>query len=185
MSRYLRYFGVIENDYGKNINKITVKMRVKNATGNVKVTDLMLQEGNGLTGHTINSMEMLKSIGTKHYNILVRGSNNGIIVNNSGELTTGLNFDIRVNDAISGEFNLETFYKTKEFKYFGSLQIGQTLYVDAFKYKVIRNARLEDMHNNKYLTIPSGEAIYTVNMKNRDGARFTFHIKEYDKGKPY
>lgn len=178
---------VKEENQNKKPTKLTLKFKVSNIQGTFNITDIMLQECKASTGYTINTKEMLKrSEGMpKHYNILIRGANNGIIVNNDGNVSSGLNFDIVSGSGTTGAINIETLHKTKNL-YVNEIALpNEKLSIDSFSYNLINNGITNRNYKGSFLGIPSGFGLYNVDMNNRDAANFIFKINEYDKKDNY
>jgi len=192
MDNYLRYARSAMAMSGGKVKKITVKLKIKDCTGILKVTDLMLQAGKVLTGWTCNTQEMLlrhriDGINVdppEHYNALLRGQNL-IIIPNTGEATTGIDFKITALNPTTGAINLATHYKTRAFNYPGLLQVGGTLEMKAATHDVLvggMKATHED-YSGVPMTSPSGDVIYMINFNNRDGGVCLFTVTEWDKSK--
>lgn len=198
MSNYLRYIAGIENESGKKIKSITARFTVGDVIGKVKITDIMVQEFGKIAGYSIHTREMLKDHDTKHYNVLVRGEKVGIVINNNGEVTTGLDFKMRAKDGTTGAFGLqnmnvtpkyegaevieETLKGTRHFQYMENLNALDAVDIKSFEYKVLLNNVAINNYRGSFLMIPSGVGVYTASMSNRDIGNFLFIVKEMDAG---
>lgn len=199
MNNYLRYFAKVsvptstdsttsdttaDTKPKKKVVKMKVKLKVKDVTGKFKFTDVMLQECATLTGYIINTKEMLKrnENPVKHYNILCRGGGSAIIVNNGGNVTSGLDFKVKAKNGTTGPIKLETLYRTRSFNFKDNLSQGEQLEIDSFKYKVLKSGTPSNKYTGSFLDIPAGFGMYNVDMASRDMGRFVFYIKEYDRG---
>lgn len=188
-NQYLRYISKIDKGFEKRFSKLTIKLVAKDCTGTVRATDVQLQEGKLLTGWVPATSEMLKrrrdSSGNieppKHFNALIRGSA-VILVPNRGNATTGLDWEASIQKNTTGMFMLETYYRTRTFKYTGILTRGDTVSVEAGTYKVNKNSQSANPADyiGAQMTCPSGDAMYRITMTGRDAARFIFRITEWD-----
>lgn len=187
MSDFLRYYGKLENNSKKKVKKISVKVKVSDVDVKFKITDIMLQEGKHSTGYTINSKEMLTRTQekVKHYNILIRGQNNGIIVDNIGTATSGLDFSIYSQRGTSGPIKLETLNKTKRIELRETITENDSLNVDSFNFKFKKNNVESRNYKGSFMGIPSIFGSYNVDMNERDIANFVFFVKEIDKKDRY
>lgn len=190
-NKFVKYVGKVNNtsEYKKGLNtvKLTVDFVVDNIQGTFNITDIMLQGSNKATGYTINTKEMIEpSEGKpKHYNILVRGDNNGIIINNDGSASSGLNFDIYSSRGTTGPINIETLHKTRHLTINEIVAPNTKLSADSFAYTLNNNGVENRNYKGSFLGIPSGFGLYNIDMYKREGANFVFMIKEYEKKDKY
>lgn len=182
-NKFIRYVGSFDKSKKANVVKAIAKLVVSNVEGTFNFTDIMFQEGKFASGYTINTKEMLKRSNDKvmHYNILIRGKGNGIIVNNDGNVSSGLDFDIIAANNTTGAINIETLYKTKNLIIKDTAPAGGKLSIDSFKYTISKNGVANRNYGGSFLGIPSGFGLYNVDMNNRDMANFLFNIKIFDK----
>lgn len=188
---FVRYIGKIYNtsdvNLGKKAAKIKVNIKAKNVQGTFNFTDIMLQEGGICTGYTINTREMIEvsESDSRHYNVLIRGAGNGIIVNNDGNVSSGLDFDVVSAKGTTGTINIETLYKTKHLQINETIAPNTTLSADSFSYNLNNNGVIVRNYKGSFLGIPSVFGVYNVDMNNRDGANFVFKVKAYNKKDRY
>ncbi len=103
----------MEKKQKKRIVSITVEYLVSDSTGTIWFTDLMLQEGNKLSGYVSHTDALLKKYsgendvtGKRFYNGLVR-SNADCIIFNLGSTAAGLDYKIYPNQNMkSGSISL-------------------------------------------------------------------------------
>ncbi|MGI6736690.1 MAG: hypothetical protein ACOX41_05185 [Anaerovoracaceae bacterium] len=105
MPIFTRFTETIEKKEKKRIVSVTLKPQVTDCTGMVWFTDLMLQEGDRLSGYVVNTETLQKKYetgdeyavtGKRFYNGIVRGSMTCIIFN-LGKTTAGLDWKITPN----------------------------------------------------------------------------------------
>lgn len=189
---FVRYIGKISNATdGVNVNKrptkLTFKFKVSNVQGTFNITDIMLQECATATGYTINTKEMIKRSEdqSKHYNILIRGGGNGIIINNDGSAASGLDFDVYSASGTTGPIKIETLQETRHLQVNELATANTKLSIDSFAYNIVNGDVTNRNYKGGFLGIPSGFGLYNVDMSNRECANFVFKINEYDKKDRY
>lgn len=109
MPKFIRFTETIKKKKNKRIASVTVRPVVTDCEGNVFFTDLMLQEGDRLSGYSCSAAEMLTKYqtgdeyavtGKRFFNGIVRGSATCIIFN-LGKTATGLDWKIYPNQAMT------------------------------------------------------------------------------------
>ena len=111
MPEFTRFAETITKKQDKRVVNITVKPTVTDCTGTVWFTDLMLQEGDKVTGFAINTGTLLKkydgddpTTGKRFYNGIVRSTATCIIYN-LGSTAAGLDTkSIRFRQWLPGVF---------------------------------------------------------------------------------
>lgn len=100
MPEFTRFTETITKKQDKRVVNITVKPTVTDCTGTLWFTDLMLQEGDKVTGYVINTGTLLKKYsdddaiaGKRFYNGIVR-SNAICIIFNFGTTAAGLDYKV-------------------------------------------------------------------------------------------
>lgn len=100
MPEFTRFTETIAKKQDKRVVNITVKPTVTDCTGTLWFTDLMLQEGDKVTGYVINTGTLLKKYsgddaiaGKRFYNCIVRSSATCIIFN-LGSTAAGLDYKV-------------------------------------------------------------------------------------------
>lgn len=186
-NKFLRYIGKATNYKNKKVKKLSLKVKVSNVKGTFNITDIMLQESNTASGYTINTKEMLekKTGKSKFYNILIRGKGNGVIVNNDGNATTGLDYIIYPATKTTGAIKVETLHKTVSFNVNQTIQAGKQMFVNSFDYNINNNGSINRDYQGDFLSIPAMFGTYNIDMANRDMANFIFKVQEYNKKDKY
>lgn len=187
MSDFLRYHGLLEKKSEKKLSKVTLRVKVSDVNVNFKITDIMLQEEKHHTGYTIHSKEMLTRTQdkVKHFNILIKGQGNGIIVDNVGTATSGLDFSVYSQRGTSGPIKVQTLNETKKIELKETINNNESLHVDSFNFKFRKNDVETRNYKGSFIGIPSIFGSYTVDMNDKDIANFIFFIKEMDKKDNY
>lgn len=111
MPRFTRFTETIDKKEKKRIVSITIKPCVTDCEGSVWFTDLMLQEGDRLSGYVINTGTVLGKhatgdeyavTGKRFYNGIVRGSATCVIFN-LGTTSTGLDWKVIPNQNMKAQ----------------------------------------------------------------------------------
>lgn len=107
MPEFTRFTETIDKKSSGRVVSITVKPLVEDCTGIIWFTDLMLQEGDRLTGFVINEKTQLKkyeedgaAVPKRFYNGLVRSSATCVIFN-LGSTAAGLDYKVYPNQAMA------------------------------------------------------------------------------------
>lgn len=100
MPEFTRFTETITKKQAKRVVNITVKPTITDCTGSVWFTDLMLQEGDKVTGFVINTEKLLEKYdgddakaGKRFYNGIVRSAATCIIYN-LGSTAAGLDYKV-------------------------------------------------------------------------------------------
>ncbi|GMA49311.1 hypothetical protein GCM10025857_06680 [Alicyclobacillus contaminans] len=204
---FMRYTAKVQAN--KPVESIDVEFIIANATGDIWVTDIMLQDGGMITGWAPSSEEMLirprdqngNIVPKKHYNCVIRGSAYVIIPNTGGmtmtspdnnavniyqppqkPATTGLDL---TNTAINERRNqlvIETYSGSRRWYYAQWSEPGDVVQVNSATHQVTFNG---DQTNDgaewagAFLTCPYGDVIYSVSQGNTDAGQFIFEIEEW------
>lgn len=115
MPKFIRFTETIKKKRNNRIVSVTVRPMVTDCEGAVYFTDLMIQEGNRLSGYSHNTAEMLKKYQTgdeyavtdkRFYNGIVRGSA-ALIIFNLGQTSAGIDWKVYPNqDMAEGSITL-------------------------------------------------------------------------------
>lgn len=115
MPKFIRFTETIKKKRNNRIVSVTVRPMVTDCEGAVYFTDLMIQEGNRLSGYSHNTAEMLKKYHTgdeyavtdkRFYNGIVRGSA-ALIIFNLGQTSAGIDWTVYPNqDMAEGSITL-------------------------------------------------------------------------------
>ncbi len=115
MPKFIRFTETIKKKRNNRIVSVTVRPMVTDCEGAVYFTDLMIQEGNRLSGYSHNTAEMLKKYQTgdeyavtdkRFYNGIVRGSA-ALIIFNLGQTSAGIDWTVYPNqDMAEGSITL-------------------------------------------------------------------------------
>lgn len=113
MAEFTRFAETITVKEDMRVVSITVKPIVSDCTGRIWFTDLMVQEGDRLTGFVINPETLLKKyreddviVALRFYNCIIRSSGT-VVIFNLGSTTTGLDIQVEpIQDMAAGSIVL-------------------------------------------------------------------------------
>ena len=149
MADFERFVEIISKKEDKRVVNITVRPIVTDCEGDIWFTDLMLQEGDMLSGYTINTAEpMLEKYdtaddysvsGKRFFNGIVRGSATCIIFN-LGKTSTGLDYKIYpLQDMAAGSVSIATGSGAHRAVFKNAVSAGDELVLSASERKCLRN----------------------------------------------
>ena len=109
MAEFTRFAETITVKEDMRVVSITVQPIVSDCTGRIWFTDLMLQEGDRLTGFVINTETLLEKyreddaiVAPRFYNGIVRSSGT-VVIFNLGSTTAGLDIEVEpIQDMSAG-----------------------------------------------------------------------------------
>ncbi|SFU40635.1 hypothetical protein [Alicyclobacillus macrosporangiidus] len=204
---FLRYTAKIQAK--KPVESIEVEFVIANATGDIWVTDVMLQDGGLITGWVPNTEEMLvrprdqngNIVPKKHYNCVIRGSTYVVIPNTGGmtmtspdnnsvtihrpqerPATTGLDLTNTAINERRSHLTISTYSGSRTWYYAQWSEPGDVVQVDSARHQVTFNG---DPKNDgaewkgAFLTCPYGDVIYSVSQDNTVAGHFIFEIEEW------
>ncbi|WP_228378980.1 MULTISPECIES: hypothetical protein [Thermoanaerobacter] len=169
-----QYFAVVKPK--KHVQTLEIRFIVADVETELRITDIMLQDGAFLTGYVPTSKEMLKrepGIVYRHFNAVVRGNAIVAVPNRAAvdqdditkRVTGGLDYTIRpLQDLPAGALRLNHLYKTRTFKLNKELKAGDELYFSASKRQVEINGVPTTDWEGFYHTIPAGFGRYEIEM---------------------
>lgn len=204
---FMRYTAKVEAT--KPVESVEVEFVIQNCSGDIYVTDVMLQDGGLITGWVPNSQEMLvrprdqngNIVPPKHYNCVIRGSVNVVIPNTGGmtltspdnnavniyqppqaPATTGLDLTYTAINERRDNLYIQTLSGSRVFRYAQWSEPGDVVHMDSASHVVTFNG---DPTNNgaqwagAFLTVPYGDVIFSVQQPNTCAGQFIFEVEEW------
>ena len=188
----------------KRVSRLDFRAVVADATGRVRLTDLMLQEGREASGHVPATREMLRKLREdavpampKHFNAVVRGRR-VIIVPNRGRywsivpdapvVTTPIDFTIFAKDAVPAEMSLSHHYRTRWFVYNNPLNAGDVFEFLASKRCVTHNGIPAGNYTGLFHQCAAGNSRFNIDLvqagtaRPHPSARVLVEIQEWELG---
>lgn len=169
-----RYFAVVKPK--KHVQTLEIRFIVADVETELRITDIMLQDGTHLTGYVPANIEILKrepGVTFRHFNIVIRGRATVTVFNRAPvdqddvtkRVTGGLDYTIRpLQDLPAGALRLNHLYKTRTFKLNKELEAGDELYFSASKQQVEINGVPTTDWEGHYHTIPAGYGRYETEL---------------------
>lgn len=160
----------------KRVVSAEVRFIVQDVEADIRITDIMLQDGTHLTGYVPANIEILKrepGVTFRHFNIVIRGKAAVTVFNRAPvdqdditkRVTGGLDYTIRpLQDLPAGALRLNHLYKTRTFKLNKELKAGDELYFSASKRQVEINGVPTTDWEGFYHTIPARFGRYEIEM---------------------
>lgn len=160
----------------KRVVSAEVRFIVQDVEADIRITDIMLQDGTHLTGYVPANIEMLKrepGVTFRHFNAVVRGKAIVTVFNRAPaeqdditkRVTGGLDYTIRpLWDLPAGAVRLYHFYRTRTFKLNRGLKAGDELYFSATKRITTINGVPIAEWEGYYHTIPAGYGRYEIEL---------------------
>lgn len=167
---------------------ITVKPVISDCTGTIYFTDLMVQEGDRLTGyviHTGTQLEKYREDGTvlppRFYNGVVRSAET-VILFNLGSTTAGLDAYIYpVQDMAAGSVSLALGAGGHKAAFPGAVQAGDELALLASTRQCLKNGSPAEKRGFFHYTA-AGDSKHPVTLEEGKSARLLFRFQEMQEG---
>lgn len=146
MAEFTRFAETLECKKEMCVVSITVKPLVSDCTGRIWFTDLMVQEGDRITGYVIHSETLLEKyrengaiLPPRFYNGLVRSSGT-VVIFNLGQTSAGLDVKVYpVQDMSAGSIELSLGAGAHKAKFLSAANAGDEFALLASSREVLRN----------------------------------------------
>nr|DAU05998.1 MAG TPA: hypothetical protein [Caudoviricetes sp.] len=190
MPVFTRFMETVAKKEKKRIVSITVKPLVKDCTGTVWFTDLMLQEGNRLSGYVPNTETLQKAYATgdeyavsgkRFYNGIVRGSMTCIIFN-LGKTTAGLDWKITpIQSMKAGSVSLALGAGAHKATFTEAAAAGDELSLLASTRECLKNGE-SSSKDGFFQYSAAGDSKHPVTVEDRKSARLYVEFREMEDG---
>lgn len=190
MPIFTRFTETIEKKEKKRIVSITLKPQVKDCTGTVWFTDLMLQEGDRLSGYVINTKTLQKKYSTgdeyavagkRFYNGIVRGSMTCIIFN-LGRTSAGLDWKITPNQNMkAGSISLALGAGAHKAAFTEAAAAGDKLSLLSSTRECLKNGAATPK-NGFFQYSVAGDSKHPVTVEDKKSARLYVEFQEMEDG---
>ena len=190
MPVFTRFMETIAKKEKKRIVSITVKPQVTDCTGTVWFTDLMLQEGNRLSGYVPNTETLQKAYATgdeyavsgkRFYNGIVRGSMTCIIFN-LGKTTAGLDWKITpIQSMKAGSVSLALGAGAHKATFTEAAAAGDELSLLASTRECLKNGE-SSSKDGFFQYSAAGDSKHPVTVEDRKSARLYVEFREMEDG---
>lgn len=191
MPVFTRFSGTIDKKQKKRVVNITVKPTVTNCEGTIWITDLMLQEGDRLSGYVIHTEKVLKNYSTtgdeyavsgkRFYNGIVRGSATCIIFN-LGRTAAGLDWKITPNqDMAAGSISLALGAGAHKATFTDAVSAGDELSLLASTRECLKNGATASK-DGFFQYSAAGDSKHPVTVEDKKSARLYVEFQEMEDG---
>ena len=185
---FTRFAETIHCKEDKRVVSVTVKLLLGDCTGTVYFTDIQAQEGDRLTGYTINTETMLQKyreggviVPARFYNGVVR-SGETVILFNLGSTSAGLDCHIYpIQNMEAGSIQLSQGAGAHRVKFKEAASPGDTFSLLASTRQCLKNGNPTDKEGFFQYTA-SGDSKHVVKLEDRKSARLLFEFQEMQEG---
>lgn len=189
MAEFTRFSETILTKRDQRVVSITVKPLISDCTGTLYFSDLMVQEGDRLTGYVLHTETLLERyredgqlLPPRFYNGVVRSAET-VVLFNLGSTSTGLDcYLYPVQDMETGSISLALGAGAHKAAFPSAVHAGDEV---AF----LASSR-ECLHNGKpatkqgfYSYTAAGDSKHPVTLESRKSARLLFRFQEMQDGK--
>ena len=185
INNFIRFSESIKMREEKRVVSVTVRPVITDCTGTLYITDLQLQEGDRLTGYTLNTETMLKNSENpvRYHNGIVR-TGDTIIIFNLGETSAGLDCYIYpLQSMAANSIKLSQGAGSHEAVFLSSVNAGDEFALLASQRKCLRNGNPTPKHGFYQYTAAS-DSKHQVTLEARKSARVYFEYIEMQEGAP-
>jgi len=184
----------------KRVVSAEVKFIVQDVEADIRITDIMFQDGVHLTGYVPANVELLKrepGVTFRRFNAVIRGRALVTVFNRAPvdqddltkRVTGGLDYRVRpMWNLPAGAVQLYHQYRTRSFKLKQALKAGDELYFSATRRMVAVNGVAIRAWEGHFHTIPGGHGRYEIELvdpetENPAGAAYVlFEVDTWLKG---
>ena len=200
---------IIPTDKKKRVSFIQLKASFSDITGELNITDFMLQDGSQKIGHISYTKEMLRKLreynlpaAPKYFNAVIRGCKT-IIIPNRGErlkvaldapvVTTPIDFILWAKQVIEAGLQFSHFYRTRIFTYLNNLVVEDKLEFLATTWQVKHNdiVKVNKVdYTGLYHECAAGDSRFNIDLISEEyterpqpSARILVNLQEWEKDK--
>ena len=188
MPEFTRFTETIDKKSSGRVVSITVKPLVEDCTGTIWFTDLMLQEGDRLTGFVINEKTQLKkyeedgaAVPKRFYNGLVRSSATCVIFN-LGSTAAGLDYKVYPNQAMAaGSISLALGAGAHKAAFTAAAKAGDELALLASTRECLKNGAVT-AKDGFFQYSAAGDSKHPITVEDTKSARIYVEFQEMQDG---
>lgn len=185
---FIRFTEKLEIKEELRVVSITVRPLIADCNGTIWITDIQAQEGDRLTGYTINTETMLQKfrqnnsiVPVRFYNGVVRSSET-IILFNLGKTSAGLDCRIYpIQGMQAGSIELSQGAGAHKVKFKESINPEDTLSLLASTRQCLKNGSPSEKEGFFQYTAAS-DSKHVVKLEDRKSARVLFEFQEMQEG---
>lgn len=187
-ANFTRFSETLLKKADQRVVSITVKPVISDCTGTIYFTDLMVQEGDRLTGYVIQTETLLEKyreegavLPPRFYNGVVRSAET-VILFNLGSTTAGLDAYIYpAQDMAAGSISLALGAGGHKATFPGAVQAGDELALLASSRQCLKNGSPTEKRGFFSYTA-AGDSKHPVTLEERKSARLLFRFQEMQEG---
>ena len=188
MAEFTRFSETILTKQDQRVVSITVKPMISDCTGRIYFTDLMVQEGDRLTGYVINTETILQKyredgsiVPPRFYNGVVR-SGETVVLFNLGSDTAGLDcYLYPVQDMAAGSISVALGAGAHKVAFPAAVSAGDELALLASSRKCLLNGSPAEKRGFFQYTA-AGDSKHPVTVEEHKSARLLFEFQEMQEG---
>lgn len=188
-AKFTRFSETVLIKQEQRVVSISVKPLITDCTGTIYFTDLMVQEGDRLTGYVIHTETLLEKyrengqlMPPRFYNGVVRSAET-VVLFNLGSTTAGLDcYLYPVQDMAAGSVSLSLGAGAHKVSFPKALLAGDELALLASSRKCLINGEPIEKHGFFQYTA-AGDSKHPVTLEARKSARLLFRFQEMQDGK--
>lgn len=183
INNFIRFAETVKVKESKRVVSITVRPLIADCTGAIYYTDLMLQEGDKLTGYTPHTTSMLKNSPNppRFHNGIVR-TGETVVIFNLGETSSGLDCHIYpIQGMAAGSILLSQGMGSHKVSFDAATDAGDELALKASTRECLRNGSPTPKRGFFQYTA-AHDSKHQVKLEDRKSARVLFEYKEMLKG---
>ena len=187
-ANFTRFSETILKKEDQRVVSITIKPMISDCTGNIYFTDLMVQEGDRLTGYVIHTETQLEKyredgeiIPPRFYNGVVRSAET-VVLFNLGSTTAGLDAYIYpVQDMVAGSISLALGAGAHKASFLQAVRAGDELALLASSRECLLNGTTTEK-NGFFQYSAAGDSKHPVTLEAGKSARLLFEFQEMQEG---
>lgn len=188
MAEFTRFSETILTKEERRVVSITVKPLIADCTGRIYFTDLMVQEGDRLTGYVIHTGTLLEKyredgsiLPPRFYNGVVRSAET-VVLFNLGSTTAGLDVSIYpVQDMAAGSLSVAMGSGAHKASFPDAVQAGDEISLLASSRECFKNGSPTEKRGFFQYTA-AGDSKHPVTLEERKSARLLFRFQEMQEG---
>jgi hypothetical protein len=185
ISNFIRFSEAIKVKSDKRVVSVTVRPLIADCTGTIYFTDLMLQEGDKLTGYTPNTAGMLRATqNPPHYHNGIVRSGATVVIFNLGETSSGLDCYIYPLQYMPAEsISLSQGAGSHKMVFRSAVNAGDEFTLKASTRECLRNGAPTQKYGF-YQYTAAWDSKHQVTLGQHKSARVYFEYREVQKGAP-
>ncbi len=188
MAEFIRFAETITVKEDLRVASVTVQPVISDCTGRIWITDLMLQEGDRLTGYVINTETLLQKyreagaiVPPRFYNGIVR-SKGTVVVFNLGSTTAGLNVEVEpLQDMAAGSIVLSQGAGSHKAIFLEGANAGDLFSLRASTRECLKNG-METRKDGFYQYSAAGDSKHPITLEKGKSAKLYVEFQEMQDG---